>query len=213
MFENLVNFFKLNTKKIKDFFSNKPTIYLLGDGQELDLSGDMEKRPIYSLFANFGNKLVEHTQKAKIKAHKAKINNKPLEYTTALTEMKKTKTIESNGLINQDPQRLNAPPSIIPEPVLTQASSTPAPTLNKILQESSPKTVFRYTSSSKIPMFRADGNINLNERKYSISSSISRHHRKSLAAITAYRGYIAPELTIDKTISDISQINDTRENL
>ena len=213
MFENLINFFKLNTKKVKDFFSGKPTTYLLGDGQELDLSGNIEKRPVYSFFANFGSKLVKYTEKAKQKTHQAKINNAPLEYSTALTEVKKAKTIKSTGLLNQDPQKLNAPPGIIPEPVLAQASATPAPALNIDLIRSTPKTIFRYTSTSKIHIFRADGKINLNKRKGSISSSIARHHCKSLAAITAYRGSIVPELAIDKAFSDAPGIKNERENL
>ncbi len=213
MFENLINFFKLNTKKVKDFFLGKPKTYLLGNGQELDLGGEINQRPLYSFFANLGDKLVKYTEKAKQKAHLSKINNQPLEYSTALTEVKKSKTVENTGLLNQDPQRLNAPQSIIPEPVLEQASSIPAPALNVDLIKNTPKTVFRYTSTSKIPMYRTDEEINLNKRKSSISSLITRHHRRSLAVITAYTGYIAPKSTIDKTISNIPDIKNDRENL
>lgn len=212
MFEDFVNFFKLNTKKIKEFFSGKPKTYLLGDGQELNSNGNIEKRPVYSFFANFGSKLVEYTEKAKQKAHKAKINNEPLEYSTALTEVKKSKTIESTGLLNQVPQRLNAPPSIIPEPVLAQASATPAATLNIGLIKT-PAEQTRYTSTSKIPMFKTNENIDLSQREGSISSSIIKHHHRSLAAITAFRGSITPNLTIDKTISEITQIDNDGKTL
>ena len=99
MFENLINFFKLNTKKVKDFFSVKPKTYLLGNGQELDLGGEINQRSLYSFFANFGDKLVKYTEKAKQKAHLSKINNQPLEYSTALTEVKKSKTVENKAYI------------------------------------------------------------------------------------------------------------------
>lgn len=212
MFENLFNFFKSNTNKIKNFFSGKTKTYLLGDGQELNLGGNVEKRPVYSLFANFGNKLVKYTEKSKQKAYQSKINNEPLEYSTSLTEVKKTKTIKSTGLLSQYYQRLNAPPSIIPEPVLAQASATPATALNIDLIKTPVKQT-RYTSTSKIPMFKANENIDLSQREGSISSSIIKHHHRSLAAITAFRGSITPNLTIDKTILEITETSNDKEKL
>ena len=219
MFENLINFFKLNTKKVKDFFSGKPKTYLLGDGQELDLGGEINQRPLYSFFANFGDKLVKYTEKAKQKAHLSKINNQPLEYSTALTEVKKSKTVENTGLLNQDPQRLNAPPSIIPTPALEEAVSEPKSIVSTDTLKKVSETIFKpmkYTSHSKTPIYEKAGKINLNKRENSISSRIQKHHRRSLAEISSCRGFLSPDLKQNHEFSEPNtQINNlnSREEL
>ncbi len=205
--------------RIKKLFTKEPKTFLLGDGQELDLGGNVEQRPIYSFFTNFGSKLVEYTQNIRLKAHREKIKNNPLEYSTALATVEKAKTPESNGLINQNPQKLNAPPSIIPTPALEEAVSGPksivsTDTLTKISEK-----IFKpikYTSHSKISIYENAGEINLNKRENSISSRIQKHHRRSLAAISSCRGFLSPTLeqthTISKPNTQIDKFNN-REDL
>ena len=60
---------------------------------------------------------------------------------------------------------------------------------------------------------KTNENIDLSQREGSISSSIIKHHHRSLAAITAFRGSITPNLTIDKTISEITQIDNDGKTL
>lgn len=123
-------------KKISDFFKPKPQTYRLGNGESLELDGEMPGNPVAGFFSRLGSKIENLVNKPKEIKEGLEVINKPEVYSDYPTTVNEKKQEKDPSLL-ADGSRVPKENIIIPKEVDSQRKAVdslgnPVPTVEKI---------------------------------------------------------------------------------
>lgn len=123
-------------KKIADFFKPKPQIYKLGNGESLELDGQMPGNPVSGFFSRLGAQIENLVNKPKEIKKGLEVTNEPEVYSDFPATVSDKKQEKDPSLLN-DGSRVPNEAIIIPKEVSTQRKTVdsmgnPQPTVENL---------------------------------------------------------------------------------